>query len=94
MFKPATTVASAAILAGLTCVMWAGGVHAGTLQAAGGTAVSPQAATSEATDARATSAGCAQRAWPYYAQGCQSGFDARWHGEPRKARLVTTDRLN
>ena len=38
--------------------------------------------------------GCSHRAWPYYQQGCLADFDARWRGEPRKVRLVTTDRLN
>ena len=37
---------------------------------------------------------CSQRAWPYYEADCLVDFDARWRGEPRKVRLVTTDRVN
>jgi hypothetical protein len=30
----------------------------------------------------------------HYEQGCLTDLDARWRGEPRKVRVVTTDRLN
>ena len=45
-------------------------------------------------DVRASGSGCAQRAWPYYEADCLVDFDSRWRGEPRKVRLVTTDRIN
>jgi hypothetical protein len=37
-------------------------------------------------------AACTPRAWPYNDSDCT--FQARWQGEKRPVRLVTTDRLN
>ena len=83
MIKAAATLAAAAILAGFATMVPAPRVEAGVPS---GAAVG----ASQAVEAN----GCAQRAWPYAQHGCQTAFDARWHGEARKVRLVTTDRLN
>jgi hypothetical protein len=37
-------------------------------------------------------AACTPRAWPYNDRDCT--FEARWQGERRAVRLVTTDRLD
>jgi hypothetical protein len=93
MIKAAITIGSAAILAGLASMMPAPSVQAGTSAARVEAAASIQHPAGVA-ETPAIAAGCSQRAWPYYAQGCPTDFDARWRGEPRKVRLVTTDRLN
>ncbi|MFL4967608.1 MAG: hypothetical protein ACJ8EN_08920 [Xanthobacteraceae bacterium] len=93
MIKAAITIGSAAILAGLVSVMPAPGVQAGTPNAQIGAAAAltqPSGAETPPVDGVCSQ----QRAWPYYDQGCLADFDARWRGEPRKVRLVTTDRLN
>jgi len=82
MIKAAATIATAVILAALVSALPAPPVAAGPV------------ATDSATKTEAQSTACAQRAWPYFGQDCDTGFDARWRGEPRKVRLVTTDRLN
>lgn len=82
MIKAAATIATAVILAALVSALPAPPVAAGPV------------ATDSATKTAAQSTACAQRAWPYYGQDCDTGFDARWRGEPRKVRLVTTDRLH
>jgi len=86
MIKTAISIGFAAVLAALVSAIPAPGVHAGAPEGV------PQAAGKTEADARTS--GCSQRAWPYYEQGCVADFDARWRGEPRKVRLVTTDRLN
>jgi hypothetical protein len=93
MLKAAITTGSVAIFAGLVSIMPAPGVQAGTPNAQMGAAASIQHPAA-GTETPAIAAGCSQRAWPYYEQGCLVDFDARWRGEPRKVRLVTTDRLN
>jgi hypothetical protein len=80
MIKAAASIGAAAILTAFVSMVPAPRVEAGTPVA------------SSAGEGR--TAGCAQRAWPYSQHGCLSEFEARWHGEPRKVRLVTTDRLN
>jgi hypothetical protein len=95
MIKAAITIGSAAILAGLVSMMPAPGVHAGTPNAQIVTvAPSSQPASKIHEENGTPGSGCSHRAWPYYEQGCLADFDARWRGEPRKVRLVTTDRLN
>jgi hypothetical protein len=92
MLKAAITIGAAAILAGLVSIMPAPGVQAGTPNAQIGAAAASTRPSGAETPVIAT--GCLQRAWPYYEQGCVADFDARWRGEPRKVRLITTDRLN
>jgi len=82
MIKAAATIGAALVLAAVVSTLPAPPVAAG------------QTATESVAKIETQSAACAQRAWPYYGQDCDSGFDARWRGEPRKVRLVTTDRLN
>lgn len=86
MIKAAVTIGCAAILAGFICMLPAPRVEAGTPQAAP-PAVAVAAALQPAKAADPRTSDCAQRAWPYYDHGCLAG-------EPRKVRLVTTDRLN
>jgi hypothetical protein len=90
MIKAAITIGSI-MLAGLVSMMPAPDVRAGTPSTQVGTAASTQPVGAQAP---APANACSQRAWPYYEQGCLVDFDARWRGEPRKVRLVTTDRLN
>jgi len=82
MIKAAATLGTAAVLAALVSALPAPPVAAGPV------------ATDSPMKIEAQSAACTQRAWPYYGRDCDTGFDARWHGEPRQVRLVTTDRLN
>ena len=81
MIKAAVTIGAAAILAGFISMVPAPRVEAGT-------------ATHLVAASADQAPGCAQRAWPYSQHGCLSEFEARWRGEARKVRLVTTDRLN
>jgi hypothetical protein len=90
MIKAAITIGSAAILAGLVSMMPAPAVQAGTPSAP----IGASASTLPSAETAAPASRCSQRAWPYYEQGCLTDFDARWRGEPRKVRVVTTDRLN
>jgi hypothetical protein len=85
MIKAAATLGAALILAAVVSVLPAPPVAAGQDTAA-------PVATTPAAQAESQGT-CTPRAWPY-GQDCDSGFDARWRGEPRKVRLVTTDRLN
>ena len=82
MIKAAATIGAALVLAAVVSTLPAPPVAAG------------QTVIESAVKIETQSAACTQRAWPYYGQDCDSGFDARWRGEPRKVRLVTTDRLN
>jgi hypothetical protein len=84
MLKTFTTIAAAAVVAALVTAWPAPRVEAGT----------PALGTVPSVENAATATACTQRAWPYYGQGCATDFDARWRGEPRKVRIVTTDRLN
>jgi hypothetical protein len=95
MIKAALTLGSAAVLAALVTILPAPQVEAGPADAhfAAMTAQDTGLWREQAAIALAE-AGCTQRAWPYYEQGCVTDFEARWRGEPRKVRLVTTDRLN
>ena len=83
MIKAAVAIGSATILAGLISALPAPKVEAGT----------PATVATLDLAAQKPGVGCSQRAWPYYEQGCATDFDARWRGEPRQVRLVTTDRL-
>ena len=100
MIKTAAVVGFAALVAGF--VAFAGpNVQASTPKAE--TIVAPveiaapvapgATAKADRLELKTPGAGCSQRAWPYYEQGCLVDFEARWNGEPRKVRLVTTDRL-
>ena len=101
MLKIAATIGTALLCAGLLTLLpgMARDVAAGTPKAqpvgAYGEIASEQpAGKADRLDARAAGTDCSQRAWPYYQQDCLVDFAARWRGEPRKVRLVTTDRLN
>jgi len=95
MIKLAITIGAAAMLAGVLTILpgMAPNVEAGT------PAVESAPLTTEVPAAKqdrlpvASGVPCAQRAWPYYGQDCLVDFDSRFRGEPRKVRLVTTDRL-
>jgi hypothetical protein len=82
MIKAAATLGAALVLAAIVSALPAPPVAAG------------QELVAPVTQIETQTAACTQRAWPYYGQDCDNGFDARWRGEPRKVRLVTTDRLN
>jgi hypothetical protein len=100
MIKTAATVGAAALVAGFVAFV-APNVQAGTPKSE--MIVPPVETVLPATPAaapkadrlevKAPGAGCSQRAWPYYEQDCLVNFEARWNGEPRKVRLVTTDRV-
>ena len=82
MIKAAATLGTAIALAALVSALPAPPVAAGP------------APTDSPMKIETQSTACTQRAWPYYGQDCDTGFDARWRGEPRQVRLVTTDRLH
>ena len=97
MIKIAATVGAAALVATFVAFV-APNVQAGTPKAE---TLAPQTETAAPAAARkgdrlevkVPGAGCSQRAWPYYEQDCLIDFESRWSGEPRKVRLVTTDRV-
>jgi hypothetical protein len=99
MTKTAITFGSALLFAGLLPVLsgMTPEVAAGTTETSVVTAeVDPRgqpAAKADRLEVRVPGAGCSQRAWPYYEPDCLVDFDARWRGEPRKVRVVTTDRV-
>ena len=99
MIKFAATIGAALLCAGVLTVLPTPDVAAGT-PTAQSTAVDGESGAAPATgkadrlDVRAPGNGCSQRAWPYYEADCLVDFDARRGGEPRKVRLVTTDRIN
>jgi hypothetical protein len=84
MIKTFTTIAAAAVMAALITAWPAPRVEAFT----------PSTGTLPSVENAASATACTHRAWPYYGQGCATDFDARWRGEARKVRIVTTDRLN
>jgi hypothetical protein len=84
MIKTFTSIAAAAFAAALITAWPAPRVEAGT----------PSAGTLRSVENAAAATACAHRAWPYQGQGCATDFNARWRGEPRNVRIVTTDRLN
>jgi hypothetical protein len=98
MFRAAIAVGAAVLSATLLIVLpgMTPRVAAGTPQPEAAApvhaAVQQPVAKADRLD-RVPGAGCSQRAWPYYDQDCLVDFDARWRGEPRKVRLITTDRL-
>jgi hypothetical protein len=101
MFKIAATVGTALLCAGLFTVLpgMTPDVAAGTPTAQpmglhGETAITPTTGKADRLELRIPGSGCSQRAWPYYEADCLVDFDARWRGEPRRVRLVTTDRVN
>ena len=97
MIKFAITIGAAAMLAGLLTILpgMAPNVEAGpaVVELAAPKAETPVQSTKGDRLPVATGAACSQRAWPYYDQACLVDFDGRFRGEPRKVRLVTTDRL-
>ena len=97
MIKSAVAIGSAAILAALISALPAPKVEAGTpateVRVATLESATQMSTTADPTEIRNPGAGCSQRAWPYYGQGCLTDFDARWRGEQRQVRLITTDRL-
>jgi hypothetical protein len=101
MIKIAATIGTALLCAGLLTVLpgMTPDVAAGTPKAQsvgvhGETASAPTTGKADRLDVRAPGSGCSQRAWPHYEPDCLADFDARWRGEPRRVRLVTTDRVN
>ena len=97
MIKLAITIGAAAMLAGVLTILpgMAPNVEAGTpaVESALRGAEVPAPAAKQDRLSVASGVPCAQRAWPYYGQDCVVDFDSRFRGEPRKVRLVTTDRL-
>jgi hypothetical protein len=93
MIKTTVTVGLAALVAGVVAFVGPN-VQAGTPKTVVPSVeiVAPAAAEADGIE-KIPGAACAQRAWPYYGQDCLTGFEARWSGEPRKVRLVTTDRV-
>jgi hypothetical protein len=101
MLKIAATIGTALLCAGLLTVLpgMAPDVAAGTPKAQpvgthGETASEQPAGKADRLDARVAGGGCSERAWPYYGQDCLVDFEARGRAEPRKVRLVTTDRIH
>jgi hypothetical protein len=94
MIKTAATVGFAALVAGFVAFAGPNVEAAPKIEAAARQAetAAPSLRKGDRLD-RAAGAGCSQRAWPYYEQDCLVDFEARWSGEPRKVRLVTTDRV-
>jgi hypothetical protein len=88
MIKAAVTIASAAVLAGFLTVMPGMNVEAGTPKAEIAPKVETMTEKPAALRLDPRTAGCAQRAWPYYEKDCLSG------GEPRQVRRISLDRLN
>jgi hypothetical protein len=97
MIKTVATVGAAALVAGFVAFVGpnvqAGTPKAETITPQVETVVPAVAVKADRIEAKIAGAGCSQRAWPYYEQDCRVDFEARWTGEPRKVRLVTTDRL-
>ena len=98
MIKTAATIGTAALFAALVSFVPVPEVAAGTPKPGMAAAplaapVQPAGAHIQAADPAGSAANC-MRAWPYYEQGCLTGFEARWQGERRSVRLVTTDRLD
>ena len=96
MIKLAITIGAAAMLAGVFTVLpgMAPNVEAGTvIESPAPKADAPAQSAKGDRLPVAAPAACSQRAWPYYDQACLVDFDGRFRGEPRKVRLVTTDRL-
>jgi hypothetical protein len=97
MIKFAITIGAAAMLAGVFTILpgMAPDVEAGTavLGSAAPNAEAPVATAKADRLPMATGGACSQRAWPYYDQACLVDVDSRLRGEPRKVRIVTTDRL-
>ena len=97
MIKFAITIGAAAMLAGLVTILpgMVPNVEAGTPAAESALRGADVPAPAAKQDLLPVASGvaCSQRAWPYYGQDCVVDFDSRFRGEPRKVRLVTTDRL-
>jgi len=87
MLKASLAIGAAAILSGIVCLLPARTVEAGTARA-------PVVAAAKADRLDGHAGGCGERAWPYYGKACLGDTDGRPRAEPRKVRLVTTDRLN
>jgi hypothetical protein len=100
MIKIAATAGTALLFAGLLTVLpgMTPDVAAGTPNLRSGihaeATAAPTTGKADRLEVRIPGSGCSQRAWPYYEADCLVDFDARWRGEPRKVRLVTTDRVN
>jgi hypothetical protein len=97
MIKFAITIGAAAMLAGVLTILpgMAPNVEAGTpaLESAAPKTAAPAPAAKQDRLPMAAGSACSQRAWPYYDQACLVDSDSRLRGEPRKVRIVTTDRL-
>jgi hypothetical protein len=91
MIKAITAIAGAAFIAALAIVLpgMAPAVSANTPPEAG---VQQPAVKSDRLPIHPLGGACSQRAWPYYDGACL--FEARWQGDARKVRLITTDRLD
>lgn len=91
MIKAITAIAGAAFIAALAIVLpgMTPAVSANTPDAAG---VQQPAVKGDRLAVHQLGEACSQRAWPYYDSSCL--FEARWQGDARKVRLVTTDRLD
>ena len=89
MFKAIAAIVTAAVVAALVIVLpGLPEVSAHTPDQAG---VREPAAKADRLPVPALGATCSPRAWPYYERDCL--FAARWHGDARKVRVVTTDRI-
>lgn len=90
MIKTITAIAAAALVAALLIVLpgIAPEVSANTPDRPG---TQQMAAKSDRLSVHPAGEACSPRAWPYYDQNCS--FEARWSGEKRTVRVVTTDRL-
>lgn len=90
MIKALTAIAAAALIATLAIVLpgMTPAVSANTPDAAG---VQQPAVKGDRLAIHQLGEACSQRAWPYYDRECL--FEARWQGDTRKVRFVTTDRL-
>jgi hypothetical protein len=88
MTKTFAAVAAAAFIAALATILpGMTAVSANTPEQAGA-----QQPAAKADRLIVPAAACTPRAWPYTDSDCT--FAARWQGETRAVRLVTTDRLD
>jgi hypothetical protein len=91
MIKAITAIAGAAFIAALAIILpgMAPAVSANTPPQAG---VQQPAVKGDRLPVHPLGESCSQRAWPYYDRSCL--FEARWNGDNRKVRIVSTDRLD
>ena len=91
MIKAITAIAAAALIAALATTLpgMVAAVSANTPDQAG---AQQPAVKGDRLPIHPLGGACSQRAWPYYDRSCL--FEARWQGDMRKVRVVTTDRLD